>query len=76
MRPSAASDARTRHATASLAHAHRDLDAAMKHHWDTCNIGPWDIYQFEPGKVQNFVYRGQPATHTCLIAIAWSGDIG
>jgi methylmalonyl-CoA/ethylmalonyl-CoA epimerase len=48
----------------------RDLDAAMKHHWDTCKIGPLDIYQFEPGKIQNFVYRGKPATHTCLIAIA------
>jgi len=52
----------------------RDLEAAMKRHWETCKIGPWDIYQFEPGKVENYTYRGKPATHACLIAIAWSGD--
>ena len=51
----------------------RDLDAALKRHWN-CGIGPWDIYQFEPGKVENYLYRGKPATHTCLIAITWSGD--
>ena len=52
----------------------RDLEAAMKRHWETCKIGPWDIYQFEPGKVENYTYRGKPATHTCLIAVVWSGD--
>jgi methylmalonyl-CoA/ethylmalonyl-CoA epimerase len=61
-------------ATMQVAMITRDLDAAMKHHWDACKIGPWDIYKFEPGKVRNFVYRGKPATHTCLIAVAWSGD--
>ena len=35
----------------------RDLEAAMKRHWETCKIGPWDIYQFEPGKVENYTYR-------------------
>ena len=61
-------------ATMQVAMVVRDLDAAMKHHSETCKIGPWDIYQFEPGKVENYTYRGKPATHSCLIAIAWSGD--
>jgi len=37
-------------------------------------IGPWDIYEFDPQKVQNYIYRGKPATHTCLIAVTWTGD--
>jgi hypothetical protein len=61
-------------ATMQVAMIVRDLEPALKHHWETCKIGPWDIYQFEPGKVENYTYRGKPATHTCLIAIAWSGD--
>lgn len=60
--------------TMQVAYVVRDLEAAMKRHWDTFGIGPWDIYQFEPGKVENYVYRGKPATHTCLIAVTWSGD--
>ena len=51
-----------------------DLDAAMKRHWDEFGIGPWDIYTFDPSKVQDYVYRGRPATHSCLIAITWRGE--
>jgi methylmalonyl-CoA/ethylmalonyl-CoA epimerase len=61
-------------ATMQVAMVVKDLEAAMKRHWETSRIGPWDIYQFEPGKVQNYIYRGNPATHTCLIAVAWNGD--
>ena len=25
----------------------RDMDAAMKRHWDVFKIGPWDIYTFD-----------------------------
>jgi len=52
----------------------RDLDAAMKRHWEDFGIGPWAIYDFNPDTVQDYVYRGQPATHACLIAVTWSGD--
>ena len=52
----------------------RDLDAAMKRHWDLFKIGPWDIYTFDATKVRDYTYRGKPATHSCLIAVAWSGD--
>ncbi len=61
-------------ATMQVAMIVRDLDAALRRHWDTCKIGPWDIYTFEPGKIENYLYRGKPANHTCLIAVTWSGD--
>jgi methylmalonyl-CoA/ethylmalonyl-CoA epimerase len=61
-------------ATMQVAMVVRDMDAAMRRHWDVFKIGPWDIYTFDATKVQNYVYRGKPATHTCLIAVTWSGD--
>ncbi len=60
--------------TMQVAYVVRDLDAAMKRHWEVFGIGPWDIYTFEPGKVRDYTYRGKPATHSCLIAVTWSGD--
>ena len=35
-------------ATMQVAMVVRDLDAAMKRHWDVFKIGPWDIYTFDP----------------------------
>ncbi|HTR13543.1 MAG TPA: VOC family protein [Roseiarcus sp.] len=61
-------------ATMQVAHVVRDLDKAMKRHWEDFGLGPWDIYEFNPEKVRDYVYRGKPATHSCLIAISWSGD--
>src|SRR3712207_9273762 len=54
-----------------VAYVVRDLDAAMKRHWEVCGIGPWHIYTFEAPKVRNYTYRGRPATHTCLIAVTF-----
>jgi methylmalonyl-CoA/ethylmalonyl-CoA epimerase len=54
-----------------VAYVVRDLQAAMKRHWEVCGIGPWHIYTFEPGKVQNYMYRGRPADHTCYIAVTF-----
>jgi len=61
-------------ATMQVAMVVRDMDAAMKRHWDVFKIGPWDIYTFDATKVRDYTYRGKPATHACLIAVAWSGD--
>ncbi len=61
-------------ATMQVAKVVRDLDAAMKLHWDVFRIGPWDIWDFNPDTVQDYTYRGKPANHSCLIACAWSGD--
>src|SRR5689334_3405323 len=54
-----------------VAYVVRDLEAAMKRHVEVCGIGPWSIWKFTPEKVQNYIYRGKPATHTCLIACSW-----
>jgi methylmalonyl-CoA/ethylmalonyl-CoA epimerase len=61
-------------ATMQVAMVVRDMDAAMKRHWDVFKIGPWDIYTFDATKVSDYTYRGKPATHSCVIAVAWSGD--
>ena len=53
----------------------RDLETAMRLHWETCGIGPWDVYEFDASKVDDFVYRGKPATHKALLALAWKGDM-
>ena len=60
-------------ATMQVATIVRDLDTAMQRHWDVFKIGPWDIWDFNPGTVMDYVYRGKPANHSCLIACAWSG---
>ena len=57
-----------------VAYVVRDLEASMRRHWEVCGIGPWHIYRFEPGKIQNYLYRGKPATHTCWIAVTPFGD--
>jgi hypothetical protein len=58
-----------------VAYIVRDLDAAMKRHWEVGGWGPWDIYTFDASKVQNYLVRGKPATHSCYIAVTWNGDI-
>ncbi len=54
-----------------VAYVVRNLDAAMKRHWEVCGIGPWHIYEFKAPKVENYVYRGNPATHSCWIAVTF-----
>ena len=53
----------------------RDIEAAMKHHWEVCGIGPWDVYTFDASKVDDFIYRGKPATHQAILALAWKGPV-
>ena len=58
-----------------VAYVVRDLDASLKRHWEVFGIGPWDIYLFESPKVENYLYRGKPATHKALIAVTWPGPV-
>jgi methylmalonyl-CoA/ethylmalonyl-CoA epimerase len=58
-----------------VAYVVRDLDAAMKRHWEVCGMGPWSIYTFEAPKVRDYIVHGKPATHSCLIAVTWSEAI-
>lgn len=55
-----------------VAYVVRDIEAAMRRHWEVCGIGPWSVYTFTPEKVRDFIYRDRPATHTCLLALAWT----
>lgn len=57
-----------------VAYVVRDLDEAMKRHWEVCGVGPWSIYEFSAPKVRNYMYRGKPATHSCLIAVTPLGN--
>lgn len=59
-----------------IAYVVRDLEAAMKRHTEVTGQGPWHIYKFEPGKVENYIYRGKPADHTCWIAVTPFGVNG
>lgn len=52
----------------------RDLETEMKWYWEVFKIGPWDIWNFTADSVQDYIYRGKPASHSCLIACAWFGD--
>jgi methylmalonyl-CoA/ethylmalonyl-CoA epimerase len=58
-----------------VAYLVRDLEAAMKRHWEVCGMGPWDVYEFRAPKVRDYLYRGKPATHTCLIAVTWNDHL-
>ena len=44
-------------ATMQVAMVVRDMDAAMKRHWDVFKIGPWDIYTFDATKVSDYIPR-------------------
>jgi methylmalonyl-CoA/ethylmalonyl-CoA epimerase len=57
-----------------VAYVVRDIEAAMKRHWDVCGVGPWSVYEFNPQKVRDYTYRGKPATHSCLIAVTPLGE--
>ena len=57
-----------------VAYVVRDLEAAMKRHYDVCGIGPWSVYEFKAPEVKDYTYRGKPATHSCLIAVTPMGD--
>lgn len=35
----------------------RDLDSAMKRHHDVFCIGRWDIWDFNPQTVRDYIYR-------------------
>ncbi|WP_159711959.1 VOC family protein [Geminicoccus flavidas] len=58
-----------------VAYLVRDLEAAMQRHWEVCGQGPWDVYEFDATKVDDFIYRGRPATHKALLGLTWKGAV-
>jgi catechol 2,3-dioxygenase-like lactoylglutathione lyase family enzyme len=52
-----------------------DLEAAMKTYVEEYGIGPWDVYEFNPGNVQGMHERGKPVGHTWRLALAQVGEL-
>jgi hypothetical protein len=50
-----------------------DLDAALAHWVDVLGIGPWHVYEHLP--VDEFSYRGRPATIDMSIALCQQGEL-
>ena len=59
-----------------VAYIVRDLDAAMKRHWEVCGMGPWDIYTFEAPKVRDYMYRGRFAAGRSMTSISRQRERG
>jgi Glyoxalase/Bleomycin resistance protein/Dioxygenase superfamily len=53
----------------------RDLEAAMRRYWEGYGIGPWQIYEFIPGTVQDMTRDGQPAEFSLRLALARLGGV-
>lgn len=53
----------------------RDLHAAMRTYVHDYGIGPWDIYEFNPGNVKNMRENGQPADRSWRLAITKVGQV-
>ena len=52
-------------ATMQVAMVVRDMDAAMKRHWDVFKIGPWDIYEFDAAEGSE-LHVSRQARDPCL----------
>ena len=53
----------------------RDLRTAMKTYVSDYGIGPWDIYEFNPGNVAGMHENGEPVERSWRLAIARVGEV-
>jgi methylmalonyl-CoA/ethylmalonyl-CoA epimerase len=53
----------------------RDLEAAMRTYVDHHGIGPWDVYEFNPGSVKDLREYGQPAARYWRLAVTMVGQV-
>ena len=53
----------------------RDLETAIAPHWKKFGIGPWEIFDIDTTKFENFLYRGKSAAFTFRVGVAWAGDM-
>jgi hypothetical protein len=53
----------------------RDLEAAMKTYADDYGIGPWEVYEFDPERVQEMVKDDAPADYAFRIAVTMVGSV-
>jgi catechol 2,3-dioxygenase-like lactoylglutathione lyase family enzyme len=52
-----------------------DLDAAMQTYVERYGIGPWAIYEFNPGNVSGMHEGGQPVERSWRLALAEVGGV-
>ena len=52
-----------------------DLDAAMRTYVEQYGIGPWDVYEFNPGNVEGMHEGGQPVERSWRLALARVGEV-
>src|SRR4029079_2735750 len=52
-----------------------DLDAAMRTYVEDYGIGPWDVYEFNPGNVSGMHEGGTPVARSCTLALANVGGV-
>src|SRR5262245_10342129 len=52
-----------------------DLEAAMRTYVDDYGIGPWDVYEFNPGNVDGMHERGKPVQRSWRLALAKVGEV-
>lgn len=43
-----------------------DLDSSARHLLETMGWGPWDVYEYVPGRLHKLTVRGEPAEFTWL----------
>ncbi len=53
----------------------RDIDASMKRYVDDYGIGPWQIYEFNPGTVTDMREDGKPVERSWRLALTTVGDV-
>jgi catechol 2,3-dioxygenase-like lactoylglutathione lyase family enzyme len=53
----------------------RDLQAAMRTYVEEYGIGPWEIYEFNPGTVRGMHERGEPVESSWRLALAQVGRL-
>ena len=53
----------------------RNLDAAIRKYVDDYGIGPWKIYEFNPGNAKGLHEYGQPVERSWRLAVAMVGQL-
>ena len=52
-----------------------DLDQAMRTYVDGYGIGPWHVYDFDPGNVEGMHEAGKPVERSWRLALAQVGNV-
>ncbi len=53
----------------------KDLHESVESYWRNYGIGPWSIYSFERGPVQNMHVRGERKDYTAKVALTMFGPL-